>query len=191
MNLFLGAPDMTAWIPNKSHWKQCKLAWFITVRNQVNLHWFQWGLLAGVWEFLFWADFLVFENFLLPKFQLFLLFSAYFCHFCPISRHFSSVFVCGLLHPWIRYSCSHISGPHEQFPPNLDGGGFSSCSTNLWYLKRWNAKKLFCDVITSVLYNTVIKLYIMLFIAVLTIAYLWCTVFTPTKQENMWNFGWK
>ena len=28
------------------HWKQCKLAWFITVRNQGNLHWFQWGYLG-------------------------------------------------------------------------------------------------------------------------------------------------
>ena len=26
-----------------SPWNQCKLAWFQTVMNQANLHWFQWG----------------------------------------------------------------------------------------------------------------------------------------------------
>ena len=43
MNWFMVARDMVAWIPNYPNWKQCKLAWFITVWNQVNLHWFQWG----------------------------------------------------------------------------------------------------------------------------------------------------
>ena len=49
-------------------------------------------LLSGVWEFLFSADFLIFENFLGLKFRLFLLFSAYFFHFYPISRCFSFLF---------------------------------------------------------------------------------------------------
>ena len=54
----------------------------------------------------------------------------------------------------IRYSCGHISGPHDWFPPNLDCGRFSSCSTDTWYPKRWNAKKkVLCDVIVSVLYT--------------------------------------
>ena len=54
----------------------------------------------------------------------------------------------------IRYSCGHISGPMNWFPPNLGCGCFSSCSTDTWYPKRWNAKKtpVFCDVIVSVLY---------------------------------------
>ena len=47
---------------------------------------------AGLWEFFFSADFLIFENILVPKFQLFLLFSAYFWHLYPISLFF----VCGL-----------------------------------------------------------------------------------------------
>ena len=51
---------------------------------------------TGVWEFLFSADFLFFENFLLSKFQLFLLFSAYFWHFTLISRCFSSFFACSI-----------------------------------------------------------------------------------------------
>ena len=65
-------------------------------------------LLSGVWEFLFSADFLVFEDFLVPKFQLFLLFSAYFWQFYPISHCFPSFppfFVCGLSHLCIMY-CS-------------------------------------------------------------------------------------
>ena len=45
---------------------------------------------SGVWGFLFSADFLLFENFLVSKFQLFLLFSAYFWHFTLISWCFSS-----------------------------------------------------------------------------------------------------
>ena len=56
-------------------------------------------LMSGVWEFLFSADFLIFENFLVPKFQLFLWFSAHFWHFYTISRCFSSFFACGLWHP--------------------------------------------------------------------------------------------
>ena len=41
----------------------------------------------------------------------------------------------------ISYSCGHISGPMNRFPPNLGCGCFSSCSTNTWYPKRWNTKK--------------------------------------------------
>ena len=55
---------------------------------------------TGLWEFLFSADFLFFENFLVPKFQLFLLFSAYFCHFTLISLCFSLFFACGISHLW-------------------------------------------------------------------------------------------
>ena len=36
------------------------------------------------------------------------------------------------------------------FPPNLGCGGFSSCCTDMWYSKRRNAKKGFCDVITVI-----------------------------------------
>ena len=43
------------------------------------------------------------------------------------------------------------------FPPNLGSGCFSSCSTDTWYPKLWNAKKDFCDVIASVLYNAVVQ----------------------------------
>ena len=46
---------------------------------------------SGVWEFLFSADFLFFENFSVQKFQLFRLFSAYFWHFTLISHCFSSL----------------------------------------------------------------------------------------------------
>ena len=38
----------------------------------------------------------------------------------------------------------------NRFPPNLGCGCFSSCSTDTWYRKRWNPKKVFCDVIASV-----------------------------------------
>ena len=48
--------------------------------------------IAGAWDFLFLADFLIFDKFLVPKFQLFLLFSAYFWHLYPISRCFSFFF---------------------------------------------------------------------------------------------------
>ena len=44
-------------------------------------------LIPGVWEFLF-----SFNNFLVSKFQLFLLFSAYFWHFTLISRFFPHLF---------------------------------------------------------------------------------------------------
>ena len=54
----------------------------------------------------------------------------------------------------IRYSCGHISGPHEPIPTKFGLWMFSSCSTNTWYPKCWNAKQAFCDVITSVLYKT-------------------------------------
>ena len=55
---------------------------------------------TGVWEFLFSADFLIFEYFLVSKFQLFLSFSAYYWHFTLISCCFSLFFACGLSHPW-------------------------------------------------------------------------------------------
>ena len=41
----------------------------------------------------------------------------------------------------IRYSCGHISGPMNQFMSNLVCEGFSSCSTEIWSWKCWNAKK--------------------------------------------------
>ena len=41
----------------------------------------------------------------------------------------------------------------NRFPPNLGCGCFSSCSINTWYPKHWNPKKVFGDVITSVLYR--------------------------------------
>ena len=56
---------------------------------------------------LFSADFLVFEHFLLSNFLLFLLFSAYFYHSYPISCCFSSFYICGLSHPWIRAKIHH------------------------------------------------------------------------------------
>ena len=40
----------------------------------------------------------------------------------------------------------------NRFPPNLGCGCFSSCSTDTWYSKHSNPKKVFCDVIASVLY---------------------------------------
>ena len=39
MNRFMVAWDMTAWILKKPHWKQCQLAWFITLWNQANSDW--------------------------------------------------------------------------------------------------------------------------------------------------------
>ena len=33
MNWFMVTQDMDTWIPNKPHWTECKLAWFITVWN--------------------------------------------------------------------------------------------------------------------------------------------------------------
>ena len=43
--------------------------------------------------------------------------------------------------------------PMNRFPPHLGCGHFSSCSTATRYPKCWNAKKkkVFCDVIASVL----------------------------------------
>ena len=76
--------------PNKCCAQECALDYIITVELNLNIYWIDSD--SGVWEFLFPADFLLFENFLVPKFQLFLLFSAYFCHFCPISRCFSLYF---------------------------------------------------------------------------------------------------
>ena len=87
MNWFMVARDMAAWIPNEPHWNKCKLAWFITVWNRANLHWFQWGYLG--------------------------------------------------IHAIISQA------PMNRFPPNLGCGCFSSCSTDTWYPKCWNAKKSF------------------------------------------------
>ena len=74
--------------------------------TQQNLHIFpkitQPKLIPGMWEFLFLADFLLFENFLVSKFQLFLLFSAHFWHFTLISSwfflFFFFFFACGFSH---------------------------------------------------------------------------------------------
>ena len=41
------------------------------------------------------------------------------------------------------YSRGHISGPMNRFPPNLGCECFSSCFTDTWYSKWWNAKKVF------------------------------------------------
>ena len=53
---------------------------------------------------------------------------------------------------------SYLRPPWTDFPPNLDC--FSSffpptCSANIWYSKMLKCKKVFCDVITSVLYMNV------------------------------------
>ena len=48
---------------------------------------------------------------------------------------------------------SYLGAPMNRFPPNFGCGGISSFSTGLWYSKSWNAKKVFCDIITSVLYS--------------------------------------
>ena len=58
-----------------------------------------------------------------------------------------------------EYSCGHISGPHEPISTKFELWGFSSCSTEIWYSKCCNAKKL-CDVITSVLYDPSSWIYI-------------------------------
>ena len=66
--------------------------------------------IVGVWEFLFSVDFLVFENFVVPKFQLFLFFSAYFWHFLPNFTLFFLVFCLWPLTPlyWQHYGIHHI-----------------------------------------------------------------------------------
>ena len=44
--------------------------------------------------------------------------------------------------------------PMNLFPPNLGCGGFfKSCSTDIWDSKCWNAKKVFCNVFTSIVYR--------------------------------------
>ena len=55
-----------------------------------------------MWEFLFSADFLFFEKFLVSKFQLFLLFSAYFLTFFP---EFMLFFACGHSHICVLFLC--------------------------------------------------------------------------------------
>ena len=50
-----------------------------------------------MWEFLFSANILIFENFV-PKFQIFLIFSANFAHFTQISHCFTSFSACGFWH---------------------------------------------------------------------------------------------
>ena len=52
-----------------------------------------------MWEFLFSADCLIFENLLLPKFQLFL-FQPIFGIFAQFHAVFPSFFIRGLSHPW-------------------------------------------------------------------------------------------
>ena len=46
----------------------------------------------------------------------------------------------------IRYSCSHISCPHEPIHVKFGVWGFSSCSTEIWSWKCWNAKQQFDGV---------------------------------------------
>ena len=66
----------------------------------------------------------------------------------------------------IRYSCGHISGPHElSSHPIWSCGCFSSCSTRYMVSKTfWNPYKKFCDVIASVLYWWSIRLLHLQFI---------------------------
>ena len=50
----------------------------------------------------------------------------------------------------------YLGAPMNRFPPNCGCGCFSSCSTDTWYAKRWNAKKkkeVSCDVIASALHS--------------------------------------
>ena len=74
--------------------------WYLIILSLQNFIY----IYQGVWEFLFSADILFFWIFFAPKFQLFLLFSAYFSHFYPISCCFSLFFVCGLSHTWYIHS---------------------------------------------------------------------------------------
>ena len=46
----------------------------------------------------------------------------------------------------IKYSCGHISGPHEPIHVNLVCEGFSSYSTDIWLWNCWNAKTKADDV---------------------------------------------
>ena len=57
-----------------------------------------------------------FENFLVLKFQLFLLFSAYFWHFTLISRCFSSIFACDLsrLCIWMVQDVKYDQAPDSE-----------------------------------------------------------------------------
>ena len=41
----------------------------------------------------------------------------------------------------IRDSCGHISGPQEPISTKFGLWRFSSCSADMWYSKRWNAKR--------------------------------------------------
>ena len=52
----------------------------------------------------------------------------------------------------IRYSWGHISGPHEPIHVKFGVWGFSSCSTEIWSWKCWNAKMTIWWRHTSVLY---------------------------------------
>ena len=69
-----------------------------------SLPWWLAILKAGVWEFLFSADFLIFENFLVPKFQLFLF--SLFWHLYTISRCFPR-FLSVVSHTSVKVSWWH------------------------------------------------------------------------------------
>ena len=72
----------------------------------------------------------------------------------------------------IRYSCGHISGPHEPIPTQF---GLWMCFIMLhryMYPKHWNPKKVFCDVIASVL-CVVLPHYIIIMCAAMARAPSW------------------
>ena len=55
---------------------------------------------SGMWDFLFSADFLVFENFLGQNISFFSFIFSLFLAFLPNFTLFFYVFVSGLSHPW-------------------------------------------------------------------------------------------
>ena len=62
----------------------------------------------------------------------------------------------------IMYSCDHISVPHEPISTKFGMWGFSPCSIDIWYSKRWNKKKtkqknkkFFFYMTTSLRYSTI------------------------------------
>ena len=53
----------------------------------------------------------------------------------------------------IMYLCSHISGPHEPIPTKFGLWRFFIMLYRYTIFKKLKCKKVFCDVITSVLYT--------------------------------------
>ena len=84
------------------------LSMFLNVWSAKKMNTTKWvELHAEVWEFFVSVEFLIFGNFLMPKFQFFLLFSAYFWHFCSNSHCFFFL----IFHVWSHASvhgwCHH------------------------------------------------------------------------------------